>query len=45
MFLLDANPNRIGVENGVQDLMNMEFREGHPEDHIKGGWDYDYITD
>jgi P4 family phage/plasmid primase-like protien len=32
--LLDANPNLIGFENGVYDLLNLEFREGYSEDNI-----------
>lgn len=41
--LLDANPNLIGFENGVYDLLNMEFREGHPEDNISFSTKINYI--
>lgn len=41
--LLDANPNLIGFENGVYDLQNMEFREGHPEDYISFNTKINYI--
>lgn len=41
--LLDANPNLIGFENGVYDLQNMEFREGHPEDYISFSTKINYI--
>ena len=41
--LLDANPNLIGFENGVYDLVNMEFREGHPEDNISFSTKIKYI--
>jgi P4 family phage/plasmid primase-like protien len=41
--LLDANPNLIGFENGVYDLQNMEFREGHPEDYISFSTKINYV--
>jgi P4 family phage/plasmid primase-like protien len=41
--LLDANPNLIGFENGVYDLSNLEFREGHPEDYISFSTKIDFI--
>jgi P4 family phage/plasmid primase-like protien len=41
--LLDANPNLIGFENGVYDLLNMEFREGHPEDFISFSTKINYV--
>lgn len=41
--LLDANTNLIGFENGVYDLVNMEFREGHPEDYISFTTKINYV--
>lgn len=31
---LDENPNLIGFENGVYDLVQRKFRTGQPDDHI-----------
>jgi P4 family phage/plasmid primase-like protien len=31
---LDSNPNLLGFENGVYDLINGKFRKGIPEDNI-----------
>jgi P4 family phage/plasmid primase-like protien len=39
---LDTNPNLIGFENGVYDLDNMIFREGHPGDNVTLSTGYEY---
>lgn len=41
--LLDSNTNLVGFENGVYDLQNMEFREGHPEDYISFSTRINYV--
>ena len=41
--LLDSNTNLVGFENGVYDLQNMEFREGHPEDYISFSTKINYV--
>ena len=41
--LLDANTNLLAFQNGVYDLQNMEFREGHPEDYISFSTKINYV--
>jgi P4 family phage/plasmid primase-like protien len=41
--LLDSNPNLLAFENGVYDLQNLEFREGHPEDYISFSTKINYV--
>jgi P4 family phage/plasmid primase-like protien len=41
--LLDSNTNLVGFENGVYDLQNMEFREGHPEDYVSFSTRINYV--
>lgn len=40
--LWDLNPDLIGFNNGVYDLLNNSFREGRKEDYITMVIDYDY---
>lgn len=39
---LDQNPNIIGFNNGVYDLISNEFREGRPEDFVSKTMPIDY---
>ncbi len=40
--LLDSNPDLLGFDNGVFDLMNMKFRPGKPDDLISMSTGYNY---
>jgi P4 family phage/plasmid primase-like protien len=39
---LDSNVNILGFSNGVYDLLNLEFRDGRPEDYISYTCGIDY---
>ncbi len=41
---LDSNPNIIGFNNGVYDLVGRMFRKGCPEDYLYRTIKYDYKT-
>lgn len=40
--IIDQNKNLIGFENGVFDLVKMEFRKGEPSDYISLSTGYEY---
>lgn len=40
---LDDNANLIGFNNGVYDIENMVFRDGHPDDYLSKTTGIDYI--
>ena len=40
--IIDQNKNIIGFENGVFDLIKMEFRKGEPSDYISMSTGYEY---
>jgi phage/plasmid-associated DNA primase len=42
MKKLDADPNLLGFNNGVWDLKNGVFRQGHPEDMVSMSVGFDY---
>jgi P4 family phage/plasmid primase-like protien len=42
---LDSNPNLLGFENGVLDLVSGTFRQGQPQDYISYSCGYDYIQE
>ena len=39
---IDENPDLLGFENGVYDLMKKEFRAGKPDDYVGKSTGYDY---
>ena len=39
---IDENPDLLGFENGVYDLMKKEFRMGKPDDYLGKSTGYDY---
>jgi P4 family phage/plasmid primase-like protien len=41
--IIDQNKNLIGFENGVYDLVNMEFRKGTSSDYISYSTGYEFI--
>ena len=42
MEKLDENPYLIGFENGIYDLVTMEFRDGRPDDYVTLSTGIDY---
>ncbi len=42
MEKLDENPYLIGFENGIYDLVTMEFRDGRPDDYLTLSTGIDY---
>ena len=42
MKKLDADPNLLGFNNGVWELKNAVFRQGHPEDMVSMSVGFDY---
>ena len=41
--IIDQNKDLIGFENGIYDLITMEFRGGFPSDYVSLSTGYDYI--